>query len=430
MQDVYNIGGDFVNSGDVSIWDASSVCFNANYRQDSTGTLSLKVWGLNDFNKMEITGEAALGGILEIDFINDYVPLPGETFEIMTCGSRTGTFSSIVSNMPEITFEPTYTDNSLTLTVAVANGNVCKIGAAEYPTLDDALAAFQNGETIELLKDIDYTNDSSNPAILTDGKNITFDLSGYTLNINNPTGEGVNLLNQAEMLFTGGGELIINSKFSGLHADNSEFISDVTVDVDINSSHGCAVDVNLSTVQILKGSASGYAEGIYAYSNSTITVNGPVTAACSYAVWLDGIGSTVNVGSAVVTGGTGAGVYVRAGGSVTVGSTASPGTVSDKGAGVLTGKSINHRAHVTVYGDVEGINGIFVYGGSSNIKVFGNITATPTKPAYNADVKAGSGTETTLPVTVDKDAGIASIDTGSHCPLTASGPTGAIPTRV
>jgi len=47
----------------------------------------------------------------------------------------------------------------------------------------------------------------------------------------------------------------------------------------------------------------------------------------------------------------------------------------------------------------------------------GGGSSTPTTPStqtYKADVKAENGTETTLPVTVDKDAGTASVDAGSQ----------------
>lgn len=45
----------------------------------------------------------------------------------------------------------------------------------------------------------------------------------------------------------------------------------------------------------------------------------------------------------------------------------------------------------------------------------GNSTpTTPPTPTYKADVNAGNGTETTLPVTVDEDAGTASVDAGSQ----------------
>jgi hypothetical protein len=43
-----------------------------------------------------------LNGILKINILDGYIPSPGDTFEIMTCGSRAGTFSSIESNIPEV----------------------------------------------------------------------------------------------------------------------------------------------------------------------------------------------------------------------------------------------------------------------------------------------------------------------------------------
>jgi len=40
----YSIGGDFTNNGKVTIWDdVSSISFNADYKQGSTGSLALKV---------------------------------------------------------------------------------------------------------------------------------------------------------------------------------------------------------------------------------------------------------------------------------------------------------------------------------------------------------------------------------------------------
>lgn len=41
----YSFGGNFVNGGDMTIWDDSSVSFNAGYQQGNTGTLALKAWG-------------------------------------------------------------------------------------------------------------------------------------------------------------------------------------------------------------------------------------------------------------------------------------------------------------------------------------------------------------------------------------------------
>lgn len=93
----YDIGGDFVNCGEVSIWDDASVKFSADYRQEDTGSLALKVWGTDpsEYCKLNVTGEAYLDGKLEIDFLY-YAPQLGDSFEILTCDVRVGEFSSIV----------------------------------------------------------------------------------------------------------------------------------------------------------------------------------------------------------------------------------------------------------------------------------------------------------------------------------------------
>jgi hypothetical protein len=130
-------------------------------------------------------------------------------------------------------------------------------------------------------------------------------LSGHTLNINNSVYQGVELLNQAGMSFTGGGQLMINTRESGLCISDSNFESDETVAVTIISSNGAGVKASyISTVDIQNGSASGHTHGIYAYNDNTITVNGPVISADSHAVFLDGANNTVNVDSVAVTGGT------------------------------------------------------------------------------------------------------------------------------
>jgi uncharacterized repeat protein (TIGR02543 family) len=53
-------------------------------------------------------------------------------------------------------------------------------------------------------------------------------------------------------------------------------------------------------------------------------------------------------------------------------------------------------------------------GGSGRGSSTPTTPAAPAAPAYKADVKAGSGAEMTLPVTVDKDVGTASVDAGSQ----------------
>jgi hypothetical protein len=108
----------FSNMGTLKIANTcTSAQFNYDFTQHNTGTLEFDIGGLNDFTSLEVRGKASLKGVLKINILDGYVPQAGDSFEIMTYSSNTGTFSSIESNIPGITFVPTYTGTGLTLTV-------------------------------------------------------------------------------------------------------------------------------------------------------------------------------------------------------------------------------------------------------------------------------------------------------------------------
>lgn len=81
-------------------------------------------------------------------------------------------------------------------------------------------------------------------------------------------------------------------------------------------------------------------------------------------------------------------------------------------------KNIRQTIHVTVTAAAPINPGNGGGGGGGN---------TPTTPAYNADVKAGSGSESILPVTVNKDSGSASINISAQSGLVSDGTVITIP---
>ncbi|MDD4680005.1 MAG: hypothetical protein PHP79_03820, partial [Clostridia bacterium] len=295
MQGAYSIGGDFVNGGNLSIWEDSSALFKADYRQESTGTLALKIWGSesDEYCKLDVDGEAELGGILEIDFIADYVPQPGDTFEVLTCDLRTGEFSSITNNMEEdgITLVPTYTDTSLTLTVSDGTATVWEV--ANATELETALNGFQSDDTIKLTAGFTY-----NKGIVIDGKNVTFDTGSFTLQVNNLTdtapGVGLEVNNGGNVYLIGSGEFNIRQ-------------------VGGNVSYGVKV-ANVSTAMVTNVQVTVYEDdaGVGAYADDTdssIHVLGNV-----HVMGVGGCGAkTVGSGSITVDGTITAMIYINIG---------------------------------------------------------------------------------------------------------------------
>ena len=335
----YSIGGDFVNSGEMTIWNKSSVCFDADYWQEDESTLVLKVWGdgSDQYCKLDVAGAATLGGILEIDFINDYAPSPGDSFEIVTCGSRTNEFFEIKNNMSEIgiTLVPTYTETGLTLTVSGGAAKVWEVANATQ--LEAALNGFESGDTIKLLDNITYTS-----PIAIDGKTIYFELGDYNLWVDTSEDSSVYEVltvkngGKVNLAGTGAGKFNITSSSSNLWdgvrvlGANSEvtvnnvdvtgesatgvYAKDgkVVINGDITAGHrgvvtavvdGTSVTVN-GNIAVLGNGAEG--QGIYADEKTAVYVTGDVTVQGTDCIGVHADGGTIEVGGDVVSSGIGA----------------------------------------------------------------------------------------------------------------------------
>jgi hypothetical protein len=93
-----------------------------NYLQQAAGTLNVEIGGVlagTQFDVLNISGMATLDGVLDIDLINSFFPNVGDTFVIMTFGSRSGNFANITGlNIGGgLFFQPVFHDNDLTLVV-------------------------------------------------------------------------------------------------------------------------------------------------------------------------------------------------------------------------------------------------------------------------------------------------------------------------
>ena len=70
--------------------------FAGNYTQGANGSLTFDIASQNSYDKMNITGQAHLNGLMTIDLLHNYVPQIGNMFEIMSFAGESGTFSNVV----------------------------------------------------------------------------------------------------------------------------------------------------------------------------------------------------------------------------------------------------------------------------------------------------------------------------------------------
>ncbi|MBK8021945.1 MAG: hypothetical protein IPK19_11105 [Chloroflexi bacterium] len=94
------IGGNLHNDGGTLTVStgSGSITVNGNYTQSSGGILNIELGGLSpatQYDQVVVTGTAALAGTLNLALINGFDPAIGNAFQIMTFGSRSGTFGTV-----------------------------------------------------------------------------------------------------------------------------------------------------------------------------------------------------------------------------------------------------------------------------------------------------------------------------------------------
>lgn len=78
---------------------AGKLTFANNLNLGSSGILAMQLGGtapVTGYDQIDVVGALAIGGTLQVSFINGYTPSPGTSFNILDFGSRTGTFSSVI----------------------------------------------------------------------------------------------------------------------------------------------------------------------------------------------------------------------------------------------------------------------------------------------------------------------------------------------
>lgn len=108
------IGANFnnVGVGRVTV-NSGTIKFTSEFTQQSTATLDVHILGQADFDVFAVTKSAALDGTVNI--IRDgYAPGTGTAFDIMTCNTCSGTFTTVEGN--GVTFTQTVAADKVTLT--------------------------------------------------------------------------------------------------------------------------------------------------------------------------------------------------------------------------------------------------------------------------------------------------------------------------
>ncbi|MGO9919871.1 MAG: beta strand repeat-containing protein, partial [Isosphaeraceae bacterium] len=92
----FSTTGNLDNAGTIDL-AAGTIGVNGTYTQETTGTYDVGVSGTSagsQYGQLNVTGQAAVSGTLSVSLTNGYMPTLGDSFSILTFGSKTGDFSA------------------------------------------------------------------------------------------------------------------------------------------------------------------------------------------------------------------------------------------------------------------------------------------------------------------------------------------------
>ena len=92
------INGNVTNAAELLPGDSPGVLtINGNYTQTADGTLDIEIGGPTagtQYDRLAISGTAALAGTLNVIILNGFVPTPGTAFQVLTFHSHSGDFDA------------------------------------------------------------------------------------------------------------------------------------------------------------------------------------------------------------------------------------------------------------------------------------------------------------------------------------------------
>ena len=160
-----SVQGNVINQGTVAPGNSPGILtVDGNYSQSSGAALVIEVAGTtpgDEFDVLNITGDASLavGSTLLVQFIDDFVPQSGDTFEFLAVGGElSGAFSTVT--LPSLgagltwNVSQLYANGALSVTLVGDYNNSGTVDAADYTVWRDTLgsttnlAANGNGNTV------------------------------------------------------------------------------------------------------------------------------------------------------------------------------------------------------------------------------------------------------------------------------------------
>jgi hypothetical protein len=120
------INGNVTNAGTINVGSQpGTLTINGNFTQTSAGVTNVQIGGTSagtGYDQLVISGATSLNGVLNVSLINSFAPVVGQSFQILSFSSRSGTFSSVTGTSigSGKAFSPAYSSTGVALNVVSA----------------------------------------------------------------------------------------------------------------------------------------------------------------------------------------------------------------------------------------------------------------------------------------------------------------------
>jgi RHS repeat-associated protein len=116
--------GNFTNSKLVSLGAGDRLQVSGNYTQTENGTLKTAIASASSYGALSASGTSTLAGLLELVPVNGFAGELGQSFAILSSSGQAGVFSFVSGAAigGDLSYEPNYTSNGVTLVVVSSEG--------------------------------------------------------------------------------------------------------------------------------------------------------------------------------------------------------------------------------------------------------------------------------------------------------------------
>ena len=161
---------------------------------------------------------------------------------------------------------------------------IARTGGQDYNSLQEAIDACGNGDTVEILRNVDNIK---NTVTVGEDKNIVLDLKGYTINSSSEK----TLINNGTLSIATSTGTIENTNSSGITIENNGEIN--LSNGSVSSNYGKAVQNN-GILKVAGGAIGGRTYGIYNNENATLEISSGYISSQQYCIYNNST-NTINI---------------------------------------------------------------------------------------------------------------------------------------